>query len=126
VHDFDEWYASSGRLEGVDVVEAWLHEEECALAEGYAGLRISGNMSFLTPADWPAFMAYEQAITARFSGRRIVTLCSYPAEKCNNKRMGEVVGGHHCAFERPGAEWQVAAVPTVLPDRTRVLTGSRR
>jgi hypothetical protein len=49
--DFDQWYGSLGRLKGLDVIHFWLEEEERALAEGYNGLRITGNASFLTPGD---------------------------------------------------------------------------
>jgi hypothetical protein len=64
--DFDQWHGSLGRL---------LEEEERALAEGYNG-RITGKASFLTPRDWPTFMEYEQALSARFHGRRIVTIAA--------------------------------------------------
>lgn len=109
--DYDEWYATVGQLKGLDVVELWLEEEERALADGYAGLRISGNTSFLTPGDWPTFMAYEQAVTARFNGRRIVALCSYARAQCNGSWMGEVMHAHHFAVEGPDADWQVVAIP---------------
>ena len=66
-----------------------LEEEERALAEGYNGLRITGNTSFLTPGDWPTFMEYEQALSARFHGRRIVTICSYARARCNDQQMSE-------------------------------------
>lgn len=106
--DFDEWYASSMRLKGVDVVQLWLDEKESALAEGYNGLRITGNTSFLKADDWSTFMEYEQAVTARFSGRRIVALCSYALAQCNDQQMSEVMHAHHCAFDRPDVNWQVA------------------
>jgi signal transduction histidine kinase len=75
--NFDQWYASSAGLKGLGVVQLWLEEEERALAEGYNGLRITGNTRFLEPAHWSTFMQYEQAVTARFNGRRIVALCSH-------------------------------------------------
>ena len=109
--DFDRWYASSAGLKGVEVVRSWLEEEERALADGYNGLRIAGNTSFLEPGDWSTFMAYEQAVTAGFYGRRIVALCSYALAQCNGQQMNEVMHAHHFAFERPDADWQVVAVP---------------
>jgi hypothetical protein len=97
---FDQWHGSLGRL---------LEEEERALAEGYNGLRITGKASFLTPGDWPTFMEYEQALSARFHGRRIVTICSYARARCNDQQTSEVMHPHHCAFERPDTDWQVIA-----------------
>jgi hypothetical protein len=109
--DFRHWYGNAARLKELDVVELWLKEEERALAEGYSGLRISGNTSFLTPEDWPLCVEYEQAVTARFSGRRIVALCSYALAQWSDQQMSELVHAHHCAFERSDADWKVLAVP---------------
>lgn len=107
--DFDQWYASSARLKGLDVVKFWLEEEERALAAGYSGLRITGNVTFLKPGDWPTFMEYERAVTARFDGRRIVALCSYMLPTCTPQQVRDVMDAHPCAFDRPDANWQVLA-----------------
>jgi hypothetical protein len=56
------------------VIQFWLEEEERAL---------------LTPGDWPTFMGYEQALSARFHYRRIVTICSYARARCNDQQMSE-------------------------------------
>lgn len=96
--DFDQWYASAGQLKGLDVVKLWLEEEERALAEGYDGLRIAGNTSFLKTGDWSTLMEYETSVTAQFNGRRIVALCSYALNQCNDQQMNDVLDAHHCAF----------------------------
>jgi hypothetical protein len=107
--DFDEWYGNSGQLKGLDVVDFWLQEEERALADGYSGLRITGNTSFLAPSDWPTFMEYEQALSTCIHGRRIVTLCSYALSQCDGRQKREVMHAHHCALERVDAAWQVVS-----------------
>jgi hypothetical protein len=81
-----------------------------ALAEGYNGLRITGNASFLTPGGWGTFMEYEQAVSARFNGRSIVALCSYAQAQCNDQQMSEVMH----ALEGPDAYGQVVAAPQFL------------
>lgn len=111
VLDFDRWYAEDSRLKGVDVVEAWLDEEKRALAEGYRGLRIAGNTSFLHARDWAQFMEYERAVTARLYGRRIVALCSYALNGRDPHKIAEVMHAHNCAFERPDSGWQVIGAP---------------
>jgi hypothetical protein len=97
--DFDHWYASAAGLKGLDVVELWLEEEKRALAEGYDGLRIAGNTSLLKPGDWSTFMEYEEAVTVRCNGRRIVALCSYARAECNHQQMSEVMHAHHWTFD---------------------------
>jgi two-component system, sensor histidine kinase PdtaS len=109
--DFDEWYASAAGLNGLDVVQSWLDEEQKALAAGYNGLRLTGNTSFLQPGDWATFMEYERAVSEHFSGRRIVALCSYTLQGRSAREVGEVMHAHECVFDRPDATWQVVARP---------------
>jgi hypothetical protein len=97
--DFDQLYENLAGLKGLDVV---LEEEARALADGYNGLRVAGNTSFLKSGDWSTFLEYEAAVTERFNGRRIVALA-----QCNDQQMREVMHAHHCAFECPDTYWQV-------------------
>jgi MEDS: MEthanogen/methylotroph, DcmR Sensory domain len=105
--DFDQWYANTAGLNGLDVVQFWLDEEEKALADGYNGLRITGNTSFLKPADWATFMQYEHEVSRHFRGRRIVALCSYTLEGRSAREVGEVMHAHECILDRPDTNWQV-------------------
>lgn len=107
VRDFSEWYAEAGRLKGTDVARLWLAEERRALAQGYDGLRITGNVTFLTPDTWPLFMEYEAHVNTAFQGRRIVTLCTYPMHACGPSEMLEVVHRHTCTLDRPDEGWQI-------------------
>jgi hypothetical protein len=108
--DFEHRYASAAGLKGHDVVELWLEEEKRALAEGYNGLRIAGNTSFLKPGDWSTFLQHEEAVTGRFHGRRIVALCCYARAECNHQQMSEVMHAHHCTFDGPDHDGQAFAV----------------
>lgn len=105
--DFDAWYGN-GPVTASEVVEAWLKEEESAILQGYRGLRITGNTSFLDrPEDWDAFIDYERELNRRLSGRRIVVLCSYSLADCSARHAVEVMRAHDCALDRPDAGWQV-------------------
>jgi hypothetical protein len=106
--DFDHFYASPERLKGRELVQVLLEEEERALADGYSGLRLAGNASFLDPENWPAFLEYEQALTGCISSRRIVALCSYVLPPFNLQQVSDVMHAHHCMLERPDDCWQVA------------------
>jgi hypothetical protein len=105
--DHDRWYADSARLKGSDVVKLWLEEEQRALAAGYAGLRITGNVTFLDQAGWRTFMDYERALSPAFYGSRIVALCTYSLEQCSAQQVVEVTRAHDCSFDRPDLSWQV-------------------
>lgn len=109
VTDFEDWYTRAAGFDGREVLGHWLREEARALEAGYRGLRIAGNLSFLTPAQWPAFMDYEQAVTQSFAGRRIVALCSYQRDQCCASGIDDARQRHHCTLERADAGWKVAA-----------------
>jgi hypothetical protein len=107
VRDFSDWYAEAGTLLGAQVVDLWLGEEARALADGYRGLRITGNVTFLQPEEWPLFMEYEELVNSAFHGRRIVTLCTYWLEQCGSAETLEVLRRHNGALDRPDEGWQI-------------------
>lgn len=112
VRDYSDWYASAGNLKGNQVVDLWLAEENRAIADGYAGLRITGNVTFLRSEDWALFMEYEKLVNQAFQGRRIVTLCTYRLESCGATEMYDVLRRHTGALERPDEGWQIlTAIP---------------
>lgn len=111
IWDYDDWYLKNDNLNTAEVCRLWLKEEARALDDGYAGLRITGNVSFLTPRNWPDFMDYERAVDEAFSARRIIALCSYSRRACGISEVFDVVRHHNCALERPDEGWQVFTPP---------------
>jgi hypothetical protein len=108
--DFEHWYTDSAGFRGAEVVvKQWLDEEQRALDEGYKGLRLTGNTTFLGPRDWDRFMEYERIVSAGLQGRRIVALCSYLLPTISSGKVMEVMRAHDCAFDRPDSGWQVLA-----------------
>jgi len=104
IRDHSDWY---GKHDAGKIIERWLEEERRALDEGYIGLRIAGNTSFLTPADWSAYMDYEQRVTEAFASRRIVTLCSYRVDRHAAADVLDAAHRHSCTLERPDEGWQI-------------------
>ena len=120
IKEHADWYAGTAELDGAAIVKKLLAEEERALTLGFNGLRITGNVTFLTDESWHRFMEYEQAVDDALSGRRIVGLCTY-RHGVGPSNMLDVVRRHDCALERHGRGWQVMscgpgsmALPTAL------------
>lgn len=107
VRDYSDWYAEAGALKGNQVVDLWLSEEARALQAGYAGLRITGNVTFLRPGDWDFFMEYESLVHSAFHGRRIVTLCTYDLQRCAASEVLDVMRRHSGTLDRPDHGWQI-------------------
>ena len=106
-----DWHASAGELKGAAVVELWFAEERRALAAGFSGLRISGNVTFAKPEAWATFMEYEETLDEALHGHRIVTLCSYRLGQCGASDVLEVAHRHHCTLDRPDRGWQILTPP---------------
>lgn len=96
IRDYDKWYTEADTLKGGQVTQLWLAEEQQALADGYRGLRITGNVTFLNEHTWPVFMEYEAAVSQAFQNRRILTLCTYQLAKCGAAELLDVRRRHHC------------------------------
>src|SRR3954469_17829711 len=109
--DFWEWYTPGpDHLNPDGIMNAWLEEERAALAAGYAGLRITGNTSFVPDGSWDDFMEYEHAVSAAFRGRRIVTLCSYGLHPHEAVKTLDAMRSHHCTLHRTDSHWQVVTL----------------
>jgi hypothetical protein len=111
IRDHSQWYAEAGALKGADLIALWLEEERRALAEGCSGLRITGNVTFLTPADWSLFMDYEETLDQAMAGHRIVALCSYRLGRSGASEVLDVAQRHVCMLERPDHGWRVLTTP---------------
>ena len=119
----DEWYLANGRLKTDDLVAKWLHEKDTALAAGYAGLRLSGNVSFLENADWPEFMAYERAVTEAFRDQPVAALCSYSQDQCSADMAIEVMDCHTFTLRRRSGHWDVFGLHDDQAHLTRHVQG---
>lgn len=68
-------------------------------------------MSLLKPGDWPTFIEYEQTVTAHFTSRRIVALCSYALRQRNDELMRELLHAYHLALQGSDADRQWVTTP---------------
>lgn len=102
--DAEQWYLS---VAGGDVLQRWLAEEEKALADGFKGLRITGNTSFLNPGSWDPFMKYEHSLNKVLPNRRVIALCSYDLRQCRATNLFEVTRHHQHTLSRAADRWEI-------------------
>ena len=76
-----------------------------AKADGYAGLRASGSVSWVTDAESMArFMAYETKVNLAIQDARIMAVCTYPAKAAALCGCRELIHNHGNIFVKRG-EW---------------------
>ncbi|MUV14510.1 MEDS domain-containing protein [Noviluteimonas gilva] len=76
-----------------------------AKAEGYAGLRASGSVSWVKdPESMSRFMAYETRVNVAIQNARIMAVCTYPAKAAALCGCRELIHNHGNIFVKRG-EW---------------------
>jgi len=55
---------------------------EDALARGYSGMRVSGDLTWLDKNDWMSFMDCEAAANGTIGKHKMLALCTHCLEKC--------------------------------------------
>ncbi|MHB8094995.1 MAG: PAS domain S-box protein [Candidatus Aminicenantales bacterium] len=100
-----EWYLRKGRFGAKRVLDGWAKKLDAALAQGWDGLRLSGNTFWLDKKDWARFMDYEAAIDSTIFRSRMLALCTYSLEKCGVQEIVDVLNNHKLTLIRRAGKW---------------------
>jgi hypothetical protein len=110
IFDFEEWSAKQDMMSPAERARSWLARTNEAIASGYAGLRSSGNTSFLDESAWDEQLICERAATAIFPGQPIVVLCGYSFDRCAAKEVVDVVHSHALGLAKRRGRWSLFEV----------------
>jgi signal transduction histidine kinase len=105
--DHHDWYTATGKTDADSTLRGWVEREERARADGFAGLRLTGNTYWVERSDWNGFVDYEARVSKTFQGRHIIGLCSYCLGRCQPHDILDVVTNHQFALTRRAGDWQV-------------------
>jgi PAS domain S-box-containing protein len=103
--DHREWYAPDGRFRADDLLAAWVDRVNLARTRGFAGLRLSGNISWLESTDWRAFAEYEEKVNGLIGQHPMIALCSYSLGNCGALEVIDVVANHQFALIKREGSW---------------------
>ncbi len=82
-----------------------------ALANGYDGLRLTGNTFWLEKKDWNNFVDYEEEVDGIISSFKIIALCTYSLDRCNTTEIIDVVTNHQFTLIRREGKWEQIESP---------------
>lgn len=106
--DHSAWHTRASHLDSDSLIAAWIEAEQAAIAAGYAGLRATGNVTFLRSREaWRDFERYESKVTEAFAGRRLIGLCSYQVGMTNGADVLDVVRNHEFAIAHRNGTWEL-------------------
>jgi len=104
---YEEWYLREGTFNLQIVLNAWIDKLDQALAQGYDGLRVTGNTAWLEKRDWRNFTEYEEKINNVIGKYRMMAICTYSLDKCGASEVIDVVSNHQLALIRREGKWEL-------------------
>ena len=104
---YEDWYLSGGYFDSRRVLDTGCKKCEEALSNGYSGLRITGNVSWLDPSDWDPFMEYEDFVNSIVQNYKMLVLCVYKESKCSIDNIVDVMNTHKYMISKIGNLWRL-------------------
>lgn len=125
-----DWYLDADGFNPERVTRNWEAKLDAALANGFSGLRISGNAFWFQQKVWRSFRSYEEALDRHVAGLRMLVLCTYWLRSAKAADILDVARAHNFALARRGGDWEFLETPafarsarTVRSDALDVLAG---
>jgi PAS domain S-box-containing protein len=102
-----DWYLQDGTFDLNRVINGWNEKLARASAKGYAGVRVTGDTTWLEKKDWKDFCEYEESLNQAIAGQRLAVLCTYPLAACGGAEILDVVRTHQFAVAKRRGSWDV-------------------
>jgi C4-dicarboxylate-specific signal transduction histidine kinase len=102
-----DWFLQGGTFDGARLTSSWYRKLAEISAKGYAGMRITGDTTWLAKKDWNHFCDYEDGLNEVIGNRRLAVLCTYPLAGCGAPQILDVVRTHQFMLARRHGNWDV-------------------
>jgi len=103
----DQWYLQSGKVNLDRVLNSWIDKLNQALSAGFAGMRVTGNTTWLEKVDWKNFCDYERQVNNVIGKYQLIAICTYSLDRCGATEVVDVVNSHRYALIRREGKWEV-------------------
>ena len=102
-----DWFLPGGSFDGKRLTRSWYEKLASVSARGYAGMRVTGDTTWLTKKDWSHFCDYEDGLNEVIGNQRLAVLCTYPLVGCGAPQILDVVKTHQFVLARRHGNWDV-------------------
>lgn len=103
---FDEFYVDAhGGFSAPRVIGQWRSLLDQALSEGYEGLRVSGDTTWVGREYWEPFCDYERTLYSSLYHERMIVVCCYPRQGAWLPDPIDILSSHQWALVRKAGQW---------------------
>jgi DNA-binding CsgD family transcriptional regulator len=106
-----DWYLNGGEFDLQRITGGWYAKLGAALAQGYDGMRISGNAFWIATNHWEEFCEYEQELDRSLAGKKMIVLCTYSLRASRAVDMLDVARAHQFTIARRDGDWEFLETP---------------
>ena len=96
----NDFFLQGGTFDRGRVAEAMIAKLAAVSARGYAGVRLTGDTSWVTKKDWIPFCELEDGINEVIGSHRLAVLCTYSLAACGANEILDAVRTHQFALAR--------------------------
>ena len=107
IRPYTQWYLEDGTFDRERVLQGWMDKLNEALVNGYAGMRVTGDMAWLDKRTWKAFNDYENEINAKIDKYDMIAVCTYSLDQCEAAEIVDVASAHQLALVGKRREWRL-------------------
>lgn len=124
-----DWYLKDGVFDSDHVALGLDQRLAQVTANGYAGVRVTGDMSWLVEQDaqphcqfrlWKELCEYEEGVNGFIANKRMAGLCTYPLSACGAPEIMDVVRTHQFAIARRNGAWEVVETATLKQAKAEI------
>lgn len=114
IFNASDWYLRENDLDVENVLTEMNEKVSRALARGFEGIRVSGDLFWLEQKYRNAFYTYEKQLHELIAGRPAIILCSYPLAKFDGAEVLDIVQAHQFALSRRQGKWELIESPALV------------
>ena len=118
-----DWYTPDGTFDAKKLLKNWVERESHILSRGFDGLRVSGNLAGLDPADWDKLIRYEAVVNDRIGQRPVIAVCAYPVDHLMISQILDTATCHQFVLRKRKNKWDLVK-STVYKTLRSELAGS--
>ncbi len=107
IRPYTQWYLEDGTFDGERVLQGQMDKLNKALADGYAGIRVAGDTTWVDERIWRNFVDYENQINAKIDRYNMIAVCTYNLDQCEAAEIVDVANAHQLALVGERREWRL-------------------
>jgi DNA-binding CsgD family transcriptional regulator len=115
-----DWYLNGDEFDLQRITGGWHKKLSAALAQGYEGIRVSGNAFWIETNHWKEFCEYEHELDRSLAGQKMIVLCTYSLPASRAVDILDVARAHQFTIARRNGDWEFLETPELMQAKQEI------